>query len=739
MTIMATIPQAFAIATQHHHSGRFQAAEEICRRIVEIDPAHAEALHLLGLICGQAGNYRQAIEYIERAVAIEPNWAMAHTSLGNAFLCLEARDKAVACYRRALELRPEFPEAHCNLGNALKDLGQPDDAVRCYRRALQLKPGFAEAHCNLGDALREQGRLDEAVSHLQLALQSKPDFAIAHNNLGNALGEQGKFDAAVFHLRRALQLQPDFTVAHNNLGNVFKFQGQHEQALACYRRALELQPGYAQAHNNLGVLLSDQGRLDEATACLRRALELSPDYAAAYSNLGNALKDQRKVAEAVACYRRALELKPDYAEAHSNLLHTLLYCTDVTAAQLAQEHAGYERRHAAPLSRVAAPQAATHDSGARLRVGFVSSDLGAHPVGYFLVRMFENLGPDQLETVCYSGRTVKDRLTRRIHAAATQWRDVIGLDHERLAEQIRADRIDILFDLAGHLDRNRLLVFARKPAPVQITWAGCAGTSGLAAMDFILADRYVIPSQLEANYSEKVLWMPDGYVCYDPPEYAPALAPLPAVAAGYPTFGCFNNPAKINEQVVEAWARILHRVSPSRLVLKYKGMNARSAAEDLAGEFASRGIDPRRVTCLGYSPHAQLLAAYHGIDLALDPFPYSGCLTTCEALWMGVPVVTCPGETFVSRYSLSHLSNVGLTETIARDVDEYVELAVSLASDLPRLESMRAGLRERMAVSRLCDGQQFAANFVALLQAAWRSTTRQSIPGTDRGRSGGGS
>ncbi len=292
-----------------------------------------------------------------------------------------------------------------------------------------------------------------------------------------------------------------------------------------------------------------QERLDEAAACFRRALELKPDFSEAHSNLGNVLKDLGRPDEAVACYRRALELNPGYSEVHSNLLHTLLYCADVTPAALAEEHAEFERRHAAPLYAANMGHERPRNSPGRIRVGFVSSDLGAHPVGYFLVRMFENLCRDRLETICYSDRIVKDNLTRRIQAAATQWRDVIGMSHERLAEQIRADRIDILFDLAGHLDRNRLLVFARKPAPVQITWAGCAGTSGLTAMDFILADQFEIPPRLEANYSEKVLRMPDGYVCYDPPAYSPSVSPLPGPEGRLcGTFGCFNNPAKVNQR-----------------------------------------------------------------------------------------------------------------------------------------------------------------------------------------------
>jgi predicted O-linked N-acetylglucosamine transferase (SPINDLY family) len=313
---------------------------------------------------------------------------------------------------------------------------------------------------------------------------------------------------------------------------------------------------------------------------------------------------------------------------------------------------------------------------------------------------------------------------------------VIGLNHEQLAAQIRADRIDILFDLAGHTAGNRLLVFARKPAPIQVTWAGYVGTTGLAAMDYILADRYEIPPQSEMYYCERVLRMPDGYVCYDPPAYAPPVSPLPAQEKGYVTFAAFHNPAKITPQVVEVWAQVLNRLPRARLVLKYLGMDDPSVVGRLADLFAGQGIDKARLEFLGYSPHGEALAQYQRIDVALDTFPYNGGLTTCEAIWMGVPVVTCPGETFASRHSLSHLSNVGLTETIAGDLEEYVELAATLAGDLRRLAALRAGLRDRMASSPLCDGKRFAENFAEVLRGVWRHWCERGDRGGAEDKSG---
>jgi predicted O-linked N-acetylglucosamine transferase (SPINDLY family) len=321
-------------------------------------------------------------------------------------------------------------------------------------------------------------------------------------------------------------------------------------------------------------------------------------------------------------------------------------------------------------------------------------------------------------------------LTLRFQAAATEWRDIRGLNDQRLAEMIRADRIDILFDLAGHTAHNRLLVFARRPAPVQITWIGYEGTTGLEAIDYLLADRYTIPPGQEVFYRERVLRMPDGYVCYDPPQTAPEAPPLPAVKHSYIRFGSFNNLAKINPQVVEVWARVLIRVPGCRLVLKYRGLGDEAVCRRYRDLFRACGADPSRVELTPPSAHADYLAAYREVDIALDPFPFGGGITTCDALWMGVPVITYPGETFAGRHSLSHLANVGLTETIATTMEEYVELTVSLASDLARLSSLRAGLRERMAASPLCDGKRFAANLMRVVRDAWREWCQKG-PGQD--------
>jgi predicted O-linked N-acetylglucosamine transferase (SPINDLY family) len=358
-------------------------------------------------------------------------------------------------------------------------------------------------------------------------------------------------------------------------------------------------------------------------------------------------------------------------------------------------------------------------------VGFVSGDLWEHTVGYLVAPLLENLDRRECAVICYYDNARNDKNTARIRATTEQWRNICGVSEQRVAEQIRSDRVDVLFDLAGHTALNRLRVFARKPAPIQITWAGYVGTTGLEAMDYLLADRYEVPEGEESHYREAILRMPDDYICYGPPAYAPPVGPLPAVARGQVTFGSFNNPAKLNPEVVALWSRVLARVPGSRLMLKYRGCDNLPVQDHFRRLFAGQGIGPERLEFAPPAQHRGVFEAYNEVDIGLDPFPYSGGLTTCEALWMGVPVITCPGSTFASRHSLTHATNAGLGQFVARDFEHYVDLAAAWAGDLEGLAALRAGMRAQVSASPLCDARRFAGNFQRLLRDVWRRWARQ--------------
>lgn len=606
--------------------------------------------------------------------------------------------------------------------------GRLADAESLARAVIQHAPTQPEAYRVLGIVAFQTGHHQPAESLLRQAIALNPGVADYHDYLGIILQAQGRWNEAEAAAQQALAVDPNYAGAHNNLGMGFERQCRWAEAEGAFRKALELWPNFPEALVNLANVLQNQGRLPEAETVYRQALAYSRPSPGIENDLGWVLLAQSRLAEAQERFRRALALDPNFEVAHSNLLLCEHYRPDVTPEELLRAHAEWEVRHGTPLRDAWRPFANSRDPERPLRVGLVSADIGCHPVGFFLFGLLEALDHQQVAPIIYSGRRQFDEFTLRAQAVAAEWHNVYNIPHDQLAEKIRADGIDLLIDLAGHTSANRLLVFAHKPAPVQLTWMGYVGTTGPRAIDYLIADRYHIPEGDEIHYREQVLRLPDGYVCYTPPDYAPAVNPLPAHERGHVTFGSFGNPLKINPGVIAVWAEVLGRLPSSRLVLQYRGFDDPRTQQQLRDGFAGHGVDASRVDFRGAVRNQELLPQYHGIDIALDPFPYSGGLTTCEALWMGVPVITCPGRTFASRHSLSHLSNAGLAELVARDREDYVAKAAALAQDLPRLADLRAGMRERVARSPLCDAPRFASNFQAALRDVWRRWCREQPP-----------
>jgi predicted O-linked N-acetylglucosamine transferase (SPINDLY family) len=709
-----------ALAIRYHQAGDLVRAEQSYLEVLRAEPTHAHALYLMGALCQSMGRFEEAISYLKESVRLRPDDAPTWNLLGVTLAKRLRHGEAEACFQRVLQLNPRDAEARGNLMRVRMVQGHETMTEVLVRPDSTAPSDSYEACYQRGLDLRQQGRFMEAEVSYRQALQHRPDSADALNNLAILLSFQARLEEAAACCRRAIEVNPTHFLAYNTLATVLLKLDKLDEAEAIYRKALQLDPDSPMAHNNLGVILHRLKQPARAENVLREAVRLDPSFPDAHSNLGDALMALGRASEAQVYYERALQLKPDYVDAHSNWLVCRQYLTGVTAAALAEAHAQWDRQHAAPFRFAWSSFANTRDPERRLRLGFVSFDFKRHPVGYFLVRALEGLLPLECDTVCYSLDSCRDNLTDRIAAASGIWRQVGGLTDQELADQIRADRIDLLFDLAGHTARNRLLLFARKPAPIQITWMGYVGTTGLSAIDYLIADRFQIAPGTESRYRERIIRLPDGYICYDPPRYAPQVSPLPALERAVVTFGSFNNPAKIMPEVVAVWAEILGRLPQARLLLKYGGLHEERHRRRILELFLSQGIEAGRVDFEGWSKHQELLAAYHRIDIGLDTFPYSGGLTTCEALWMGVPVITYPGETFAGRHSLSHLSNAGLTETVAPNLYRYVKVAVELTQDLHRLADMRAGLRERMARSPICDGDRFARNLLEALRGPWR-------------------
>jgi predicted O-linked N-acetylglucosamine transferase (SPINDLY family) len=684
-----TVEQALRTALAHHQAGRLAEAEAIYRQVLARFPDHPDALHLLGVLATQAGRPEMSIELIGRAVTVSPTVAEYHLSLGEAYRRSGRWDAAIASLSRSIELRPDDAEAQNALGVTLALAHRPGDAVAVYQRAIALRPDHAWAHTNLGNAWSAQGRLDEAVDAHQRALALDPDLAEGHSNLGAVLYEIGRVD----------------------------------EAIASYHRAIALRPDHPQAYTNLGCALWHQGRLDEASAALGRAIALRSDEPETYNTVGNVFKDQGRPEEALAQFRKALELEPGFLTAASNYLYALHFHPEYDAQALLTAHRHWAGQHAEPLAAQIRPHPNDPAPDRRLRVGFLSPDFRDHPVGQSLLPLFSHHDRRQSEVVCYSDVRVPDRITGQIKALVDHWRNIVGLDDSQVADRIRTDGIDILVDLSLHTANNRLLVFARKPAPVQVTMLGMPGTTGLATMDYRLTDPYLDPPGAhDAEYVEQSLRLPRCYWCYQPPEDSPDVQAAPALRNGFITFGCLNQFAKVSRLAVQVWIKILQSLTTSRLIIHSQYGSHRNTVGRL---FQDAGIAPGRVEFAARVPRRHYLEQYHELDLSLDPFPFGGGISTMDSLWMGVPVVTLAGRTAVGRAGVSILSNVGLPGLVAETVDLYAAQALDWAQDLARLTRVRSGLRAQMRSSPLLNGPRYAADVDAAFREMWKTWCRK--------------
>jgi predicted O-linked N-acetylglucosamine transferase (SPINDLY family) len=726
-----TVPEALQLAIAHHQAGRLAEAEALYRQILAVQPNHADAWNLLGVIAQQAGRHDTAVEYIRRSVEQDPNNAGAHSNLGAALADLGRFAEAADACRRALQLQPGNPEACNNLGIVLVAEGRPGEAVPVYRRALDLRPEDPAAWCNLANALRVLEQLDEALDACRRALTLRPQFPDALNNLGSIFQDQGRIEDAVAAFRQALQLQPAHADACNNLGNALVDQGRFGDGVTALREASRLQPQRAEIHCNLGHALWWRRELDESVAACRRALQLEPGLPDAHLNLGNALRDQGQLQEAIGAFRQAVRLRPADAEFHSNLIYSLHFDPASEGALIEEEQARWNAKFDHAAARPDTFDRTNRNRDRRLRVGYVSPDLREHVVGLNLLPLLRHHEHREFEIACYSGSLRPDKVTEEFRRCADLWRETTGLSDEKLAATIRNDEIDILVDLTQHMAGNRLPMFALRPAPVQVSFAGYPESTGLLAIPSRISDRWLEelgmantprPQDSEfripnSEFSPERLFLLPSFWCYDPGEMSPAVNSSPAADSGRTTFGCLNNFCKVNEPMLRLWARVLLALPDSRLlILSAAGSHRRQVCAVMEGS----GVASARVEFVEPRARKMYLELYHQVDIALDTFPYNGHTTSLDALWMGVPVVSLAGKRPVSRAGLSQLSNLGLPELVAHSEDEYVEIATRLGSDRLRLAEMRRTLRARMEGSVLMDAPHFARKIEQAYRAMWR-------------------
>ena len=669
-------------------TGRHAEAAGPMQRAVELEPT-AESLALLGELLVAANRVPEAYRALIRAVQLRPDWAAAHGVLGSVQDRQGDLPAAEASYRRAIDVDADLPEARNNLGSVLLRQNRAGEAAEHLRRAVALRPVFPQAHNNLGRALAVLDRPAEAMAAFRAAVAQAPQFPEAWDGLGRLLLADHQWGEASDALRRATQQQP--TVA-----------GLLDLALAC------------------GAVEDMDGALD----ALRRAVELDPTSAEAFHQLGVSLRWSGQLAAAIAAGRRAVELDPGHAAAHGALCYALL-TDDQTPVEIAfAEHVEWGRRHADPVERL---PSLSNDGGLvdalvggprKLRIGYVSNSFRQSAIMSFIAPVLAHHDADAVEVICYSDTQNPDAVTTAARQHVKLWRRTATLSDEQLAKQVRDDRIDVLVELTGHLGGGRLGTLARRPAPVQISYLGYQGTTGVAAVDHVITDDWTDPpGRAELLYVEQPWRLPRPFFCWAPPADAPPVGPPAVGAAGHVTFGCLNAVAKATPAAVALWARVLSAVPDSHLVL----LTTRCLATDerLRAGLLAGGVSPRRLRFVNRSSPAEYLARYHGIDVALDPVPFVGHTTTLDAAWMGVPTVTRAGDCYAHRYGSSALRAIGLGDLVAESDDAYVRTAVTLATDAERLGHLRATLRSTVAASAVCDAAGFTRDLEAAYRAMW--------------------
>lgn len=668
-----------------------------------------------------AGRLDEALALADEALARDPSRQDALLERGLCLLLLGRPGEALAPLEALVASAPDHGPGLLNLGNALHALGRPDEAARVYARAVAADPASAIAHNNLGRALHDGGRLGEAVASYERALALDPGCALALGNLRQALERLGRATDVIGACERVLAVRPDAAEASMHLADVLRQAGRAQEALPHARAAIERRPDDAHAWLHLGLALQDAGDLEGAVDAFERAIARDPAFAPAHNCLAGALNQAGKVREAVDAFARAAAVAPGFHVAWSNRLLCMNYLPGPAEA-LAAEHRAWGRRVEVEVGPAPDDHRNDPDPDRRLRVGYLSPDLRAHPVAAVLEPLLAGHDPDEVEVVafdCWTGP--KDGVTARLRALVHAWRDVGWLDDAALAALVRRERIDVLVDLAGHTGGNRLPVLARRPAPVQATYLGYPNTTGLATVDLRLTDATADPPDADALHTERVVRLGRCFLAWGPPDPSPLPAPLADDDPRACTFGCFNNLSKISSDTVALWARLLRETPGARLLLKNHSLAHATVRARVEGLFAAHGVTADRLVLTGRLGHAEHLALHDRVAVALDPFPYNGTVTTLEALWMGVPVITLAGDRHAARVGASLLEAAGLRALIATTPDEYLEVARSLLADRARLRELKRGLRARVLASPLVDGESLARRVEVACRDAWRA------------------
>ncbi|MDC3116730.1 tetratricopeptide repeat protein, partial [Alphaproteobacteria bacterium] len=721
-----------------HKNGKLELAEKYYKLILKSKPNQPDANHNLGIIFLSNNKIDKALKLLKIALEANPKveqyWSSYIETLINENYYDIAKENLSIGKKKGLSEKTFF-----YLSNALKQASASikppqskinnlvsrfqkekyDEAEILAKSITQNFPEHPLAWKALGGIYLETSKFDQAYDCCNKYILLSPNDPEGYNNLAFVSQKLNNLDQAEVNYKKALGLRPNYFLALFSLGDVYKDLGKFDEAEKIYRKTISLNPKHAEVYNSLGYVQRKLGSFKDAEMSYKQAIRLKPDFFIAYNNLANSLFHLRKWKEAIESYKKAISLKPDYAEAHSNKNYMLLFLNGLSENEIFDEHREFERQFSELKLNKFGNFPIEDNPYKKLKIGYVSPDFRSHSVAHFFEPLLQNHNPDTVETYCYYNNKIVDKITQRLMNFSNHWRSIYGLSDKKAVIMIKNDEIDILVDLAGHTGKNRLLIFAHKAAPIQITYLGYPGTTGLSAIDYRFTDIIADPVGITDKYhSEKLIRLPNGFLCYKGDQKVNFNPSLPFNKNRRVTFGSFNNLNKITPEVITLWSKILHAIPQSNLILKSGSIdNNLQVCVDL---FKKEKIDEKRIKIIGRIDNIHdHLKLYDMIDIGLDPFPYNGATTTCEALWMGVPVITLLGNSHVSRVSASILNRINLTSFIANNKKEYKNLAIKISKDIKYLENIRQNLRSRMLNSNLTNGLSFARDVEKSYQKIW--------------------
>ena len=718
-------------------------------RVAKLEIGSAKVANFTGTRLKTRGYLDAAIDSYKQATKIKPDYADPYYNMGDALKKKGELDAAIDSYKQALKIKPDHADACLNIGIALQDKGDLDAAIDSYKQALKIKPDHAEAYNNIGNALSEKGEVDAAIDSYKQALKIKPDHAEAYNNMGNALRDKGEVDAAIDSCKQALKIKPDHAEAYNNMGNALRDKGKVDAAIDSYQQAIKIKPDYAEAYSNMGTALRDKGCLDEAIKTFEIAVNIQPSYTAGYNNLGIVLTDRGKVEEAIETYNQALKINPHDEAIRVRKLHQQAHICDWSAIEEDRDLVrtlGTVTQHVSPFALLALEDAperhrkrseiyaankfkktqvplspCPNQQPKRLRVGYFSSDFNDHPVSYLIGKMLSLHDGEQFEIYAYSfGKDGGDEIRKKIINSVNVFHDVRNMSDMEIALLARQDKIDIAVDLNGHTNNARMGIFKYRAAPIQINYLGIATTTGAHFIDYIIADRIVIPQKYEKYYTEKIIHLPN---CYQVNDNTTEISNrnMTRLEMGLPekgfVFACFNQSYKIQPTEFDVWMRILHKVEGSVLWLYESNY---LMAVNLKKEAEKRGIKAERLVFSKRMPYSEHIARHRLADMFLDTFYFNAGASASAALLAGVPIVCKMGKGFITRVTASMLSAIGMHELINETVQDYEALILDFATNPKRAASIKRKLEKNRLSTPLFDTELFTKHLEDGYQQAYQ-------------------